>query len=116
MVHNQAYKLSLRSNIFEMWASVIKSFFGAGIVKSIQALLGDPVHIHSSWHQSASRLVQQSRYTNAIFHFSGDTITFHPSRAMLSVQPVSSMSRDKIHGTTLQSEWMMLLFIPLMSC
>lgn len=79
MVHNQGRKQSLRSNIFEMWASVIKSFFGAGIVKSIRALPGDHVHIHSSWHQSASRFVQQNRYTKAILHLPGDTITFHPS-------------------------------------
>jgi hypothetical protein len=41
-----------------------------------------------------------------------DDVTFHPSHVMLSVQPGSSMSMDKIHDSSLQSEWIMLLFNP----
>lgn len=37
--------------------------------------------------------------------FSHDSITFHTPHAMLSLQSGSSMSRDKIHDTSLQSEW-----------
>ena len=36
--------------------------------------------------------------------FSHDSITFHTPHAMLSLQPGSSMSRDKIHDASLQSQ------------
>lgn len=65
--------------LFGRYGRVDRVDMKSGIVKSIRALPEDPVHIHSSWHQSASRFVQQNRYTKAILHLPGDTITFHPS-------------------------------------